>query len=447
MVLVYTGPMRRRVVITGTGSVSCFGVGTAPALEALISGASGIAEVTRFDASTFAHPYAAQLPDDFKVRDLVPKTYRKAVKVMARDTEIAVAAAKAAVTDAGLVTGESGAEEADRTYPSARFGCQIGAGLIAAEVEELAPAFATSMGEDGAFDYDAWGERGMQALTPLWLLKYLPNMLACHVTILHEARGPSNTITNAQASGLLSLGESRSVIERGDADCCMSGSAESKLNPMGLERLRLAEMLGDVPAGTGADDVVRAYAPDATSSAIGEGGGILIVEALETAEQRGATVLAELVGFGAGQSPTRGDEKARSVGLSNAIRNALCDADLSLEDIDVVFPEASGAPGIDRVEAEALRTVFGDRLPSVPMIAVPRSLGHTQAGSGGLMASIAALALSRQEFPAPLTEHTPATLLGLSGTPAMPARVRHALVCTGAIGGQNAAIVLRAPGG
>ncbi len=434
--------MPRRVVITGAGGVSCFGVGAGRALDALIENRTGLAPIRRFDASGFAHPFGAELPDDLKVRDHVPKSYRKATKVMARDTEIAVIAAKAAITQAGLVTGEEGTPEEDRTYPSSRFGCQIGAGLIAAEVEELAPAFATSTNDDGGFSLAKWGESGMNNLTPLWLLKYLPNMLACHVTIIHEARGPSNTITNAQASGLLSLGESRTVIERGDADCCMSGSAESKINPMGLERLRLSGMLDSVPGGVDATRVVLPYDPDTYTSAVGEGGGILILEERDHALRRGVDVLAELVGFGAGHAPARGDALQKSEGLSNAIKRAIHDAGLTPNDIDVVWPEATGAPAMDHVEAEALRAVFGDRLPSIPMMLVTPYCGHTQAGAGGLHAAIAAVALSEQRHPEPMTEHTPASMLGMTGSPAMPSTVRYSLVCTGSIGGQNAAVVL-----
>ncbi|GAB4518660.1 MAG: beta-ketoacyl-ACP synthase II [Phycisphaerales bacterium] len=430
-------------MITGAGAVSCFGVGAEAALDAMLERRTGIAEIRAFDASTFAHPFGAELPEDLKVRDYVPKSYRKATKVMARDTEIAVIAAKDAVGRARLVTGEDQAPEDDRTYPSWRFGCQIGAGLIAAEVEELAPAFGKSVDASGAFSLGTWGESGMHNLTPLWLLKYLPNMLACHVTIIHEARGPSNTITNAQASGLLSLGETRMVIERGDADCCLSGSAESKINPMGLERLRLAGLLDDVPSGVDASRVLRPYDPEARTSVVGEGGGILICEERDGAMARGAEVLAEIVGFGGGHTPARGDAIAKSVGLSGAIRRAIADAGLTPDEIDVVFPEAAGAPGYDHVEAQALRAVFGDRLASLPMIAITPFCGHAQAGAGGLKAAIASTALASGRFPAPLSEHTPGSLLGMSGSPTMPQRVRTLLLCTGSMGGQNAALVLR----
>src|SRR5690606_32200745 len=176
-------------------------------------------------------------------KDYVPKSYRKAVKVMARDIELAVAAAKCAVEDARLVTRGAlpdGSSEGT-TYPASRMGCQIGAGLIAAETDELTAALATAAttAADGrpTLDLKAWGDAeggqgAMNNLQPLWLLKYLPNMLACHVTIIHGAEGPSNTITCAEASGLLSIGESVRVIQRGDADLCFSGGAEAPINHM-----------------------------------------------------------------------------------------------------------------------------------------------------------------------------------------------------------------------
>ncbi len=431
--------MRRRVVITGTGAVSCFGVGTEHLTRAIAEGRSGIGAVRGFDMSGFVCPLAAELPDDFSVRDWVPKRYRKATKVMARDIEIAVAAARAATLDAGLVTRHDAEDEGGCTYPSGRVGCQIGAGLIAADVNELAAAFVTSKDDAGDFDYGVWGSSGMANLTPLWLLKYLPNMLACHVTIIHEAQGPSNTITNAQASGLLSLGESRAVIERGDADCCISGAAESKLNPMGLERLRLSGLL-DAPS----TETLEPYNPASTTAMVGEGGGILILEELGAAEARGAKIKAEIIGFGGGHSPASGTPEEKSAGLRIAITNALRDAGIDASAIDAVFPEAAGAPVNDLSEAHALREVFGDRLASMPVVATTPAAGHAVAGNAAISACVAAESLSSGVLPAHLESHTPASLLGLAPAAIASTPVRTVLLCTTAMGGQNAAVILRA---
>src|SRR5262245_43814803 len=215
----------RRIVITGLGPITAFGVGMGPLWSALCEGRSAIKRISRFDPSGFPCQVAAELPDElFDVKSVVPKSYRKATKVMARDIELAVGAAAAAVADAKLITKAVNPEKTP-TIPAARFGCHIGAGLIAADVDELTGALVTSRVTEPALvgagaptetqhsapstqplDLSHWGHTGMQNLTPLWLLKYLPNMLACHVTIIHDCQGPSNTITCAEASAALSIG-------------------------------------------------------------------------------------------------------------------------------------------------------------------------------------------------------------------------------------------------
>lgn len=187
--------MTQQVVISGIGVMSALGVGIDALWTAMVEGRSGLGRIDRFDPSGFASQVAGTMEADaFRVRDVVPKTYRKATKVMCRDVELAVGAAAAAVEDAGIVTRAAGGD-AEPTLDPDRVGCHIGAGLISAELNELAAALVTSQREDGTFDLAHWGDEGMQNLSPLWLLKYLPNMLACHVTIVHDCRGPSNTIT------------------------------------------------------------------------------------------------------------------------------------------------------------------------------------------------------------------------------------------------------------
>ena len=245
--------MRRQVAITGLGAVSSLGVGFPALWNGLLAGTSALGPITRFDASGFHCRLAGEVKD-FSAKDHVPKHYRKAVKIMARDIELAVAAAKEAAEDAGLITRANLPEggTGETTFLSERFGCHIGAALIAADTQELTSAMTTAVraagdrnsGDSsmGGFSLNAWGtedggEEGMNNLTPLWLLKYLPNMLASHVTIIHGAEGPSNTITCNEASGLLSISESLRVIQRGAADICFSGGAESNVNFMRLIRL------------------------------------------------------------------------------------------------------------------------------------------------------------------------------------------------------------------
>jgi 3-oxoacyl-[acyl-carrier-protein] synthase II len=437
-------------VITGIGCVSCFGAGHAAFWAALMEGRSGLKRITRFDPSGFKSQLAGEVAD-LDVRQHVPKSYRKATKVMARDTEIAVVAAKLAVEDAGIVTRGTAEEGSDAklTYSPERMGCNIGAGLIAAETDEMSAAMITAKPE-GRFSLRAWGGeggKGMEALTPLWLLKYLPNMLACHVTIIHGAEGPSNTITCAEASGLLSVGESMRVIERGAADVCFAGSAESKLNPMGMLRLDYAGRLA--PTGDAADgsSFVRPFDSSATGGIVGEGGAIVMLENAETARARGARVYAEVVGFGGGHSDARYSAGEKDDGFRYAIENALEDAGITAADVDVIVPLGMGVPEMDRPEGGALRAVLGDRLKDVACITIMPSAGNCVAGAGGLQMVAGALALKNQQLPARIHAGSPGLGIPAGPSEARPTpgkRLRYALLCGGSLGGQNAAVVLKA---
>lgn len=450
--------MRRRVVISGVGTATAFGLGQASLWEGLCAGRSTIARLTALDPAGFRSQFGSEVKE-LSAKDFVPKTYRKAVKVMARDTELAVVAAKLAVDDAGIMTRgtlpESGGQP---TYAGPRMACQIGAGLIAAETDELSMALAGSVREGeagiGGVSMRAWGdgpegESGINALQPLWLLKYLPNMLACHVTIIHGTEGPSNTITCSEASGLLSLGESTRVIERDMADLAFSGSAESKINHMGLLRLELAGWLA--PAASDAEASVRPYDAGSAGTLVGEAGGILILEELGCAQKRGAKPYCEVAGFGAAQSVCAGAADRAWVdrssdGLAQAIEAALRDAGSTPDRIDLIVPNSSGIPDLDAAEAGALRAVFGARLAEIPLLCLPAVLGQSMAGQGAVMTAAAALAIRHQTLPARVHAGRPAPGLLAGAAPSAPARIREALVCTSSLAGQNAAVVLRALG-
>ena len=342
--------------------------------------------------------------EDLQVKKAVPKSYRKAVKVMARDIELAVVAAKLAAEDAGLLTPGT-ADGGEPGVAAERFGCHIGAGLIAADENELGAALAEST-EDGVFSLTRWGRSGMEQLTPLWLLKYLPNMLACHVTIIHEARGPSNTITCGEASGGLSIGESLRVIQRGAADACFCGGAESRLNPMAFHR----QVLGGRLAPTGG--AVRPFDERAEGTAVAEGGGILVIETAENLERRGGgNPRARLSGFASSQTlhpeslNRRPDPRGRAIAA--AMRRALTDAGKTPDDVDAVVPFGIGHPLWDEAEAAALRAVFGDRLDRLPVLGTKASTGNLAAGAGGFEVAVAAQALAEGTLPPILHRENP----------------------------------------
>jgi 3-oxoacyl-[acyl-carrier-protein] synthase II len=436
----------RRVVITGLGPVTCFGIGIDPLWQAMLEGRTGIAKIRRFDPDGFECRFAGELSDEqFTIRDVVPKSYRKATKVMCRDIELAVAAADAAVRNAGLTT-KATDPDAEPTCAPHRVGCQIGAGLIAADVDELTAALVSSRNGNGGVDLTHWGATGMQNLTPLWLLKYLPNMLACHVTIIHDCHGPSNTITCCEASSGLSLGESVRVIARGGADVCLTGGAEFKINPMAIFRQICAKRLAHPSDEDEARRAVRPFAPDASGTIIGEGGGIIVLEAIETAEMRGAMPLAEVAGFASTQSHCRYsitfDFDPDDPAMSDAMELAMEQAGVKPDQIDAIVPFGSGIANVDQAEAAAIRRVFGERAASIPIITTIPNTGNCNAGNGAVALSVAVRAMKEQKLPARLNTHG-AQGLDADACESRDAELNCVLAFSTSQGGQNAAIVLK----
>jgi 3-oxoacyl-[acyl-carrier-protein] synthase II len=414
----------------------------------LNEGRSGIDRIQAFDPSGFPAQIGAEVPA-YKVNKHVPKSHRKATKVMARDIEQAVIAADAAARDANLVTPGTDAAGGDDpslcSYPSPRMGCQIGAGLIAAELDELTLALSEAIKDNGEFDIHKWGREGMEHLTPLWLLKYLPNMLACHLTIVHQTQGPSNTITCGEAASGLSVGESMRVIQRDAADMCFCGGAESKLNPLTFHRQNTIGWLS-----TNNDDPAAASRPfdeAASGAVIGEGGGVLVIEEAEAAAARGARAHAELAGFGASHTifpegqGLKPDPEGK--GIASAMRAALNDAGVAPDQVDLVIPTAAGIPTWDSAEAAAINAVFNSHASRVRVWSSTPFVGTCGAGKGGIDLSVGARCLSEQSVPATINCDQPIAGLNAGARPAGPAELNNVLVVSTGLGGQNVALLLK----
>jgi 3-oxoacyl-[acyl-carrier-protein] synthase II len=241
---------KARVVITGLGAISPLGLTVSDMWSGLCSGRCGISKITAFDAIGFPCQLAGQVPA-YKIQDYVPKTYRKATKLMCRDIEMAVIAAREALVSSGLIT--KGTDPGNTNIEPQRCAINLGAGLISCDLVELAPSVAASV-TDGMFDIKKWGSRGIELVPPLWLLKYLPNMLACHIGIIHDIQGPSNTIVCGEAGAHIAISEAAQVIERGGSDIALAGGAEAKTNPMNIVRQCLLKRAttenNDEPAST-----------------------------------------------------------------------------------------------------------------------------------------------------------------------------------------------------
>ena len=430
-----------RVVITGLGVVTNCGIGIDETFETLKAGSLPMKTFDRFAPGNFPCSVAGQI-DGFRVRDFLSKKNRKAAKVMARDIEIAVAAADLAFRDAGMSTRDV---EEGQSLPANRVGCNIGAGLICCELDELGVAVNSAVGEDGGFDFHAWGKEGMTNLTPLWLLKYLPNMLSCHVTIIHGLEGPSNCITCGDASGLLAAGESALYLKRGTCDAVIVGGAESKLNPMGLLRQgklqRLVTTKNDTPA-----EAVRPFDVDHAGTAIGEGGGLAILETLESAQGRDAKMYAEIVGFGAACDPQGTDFLRPTAGnVGQAITGAMKQAGVTPDDVDAIVTYGTGVPGEDVAETAEWAKAMGDRVSEIPAVSTTGATGTMFAGQSGVQLSLAAKMMYENVVLPTANFRTAAEGCELNlSAEARTIELKPIVIAAYTVGGQSAACVLRA---
>jgi 3-oxoacyl-[acyl-carrier-protein] synthase II len=428
----------RRVVITGIGVVSPLGIGVRAFWEGLLAGQMGVRRIQAYDPSGFASQIAGEVPA-FKIGEYVPKSYRKATKVMARDIELAVVAADDAFKDSGL---KSKAYTDSPDIDGTRFGCNIGAGLISCDLNELAAVMHVAR-DGNRLDLKKWGTDGMNQLTPLWLLKYLPNMLACHVTIIHGLKGPSNTITCADASSHLAIGEAYRTIQRGKADLAICGGAETKLPPMNLLRQCLLKRVTEVHNET-PNEAVRPFDAEATGTAIGEGGGLFILEEYERAKHRGTRIYAEVAGFGASQDThSVTDPEPSGHSYAAALRKALNEAKTNPSEVGCLVPCGLGMPSHDRAELNGLKQVFDGALEKVPMAAIKAQMGNLAAGSG-VDAAAAVLSLHKRKVPPSVNTRKCIDGMRLNvASETRQAEVDVAVSSVYSLGGQNAALVFR----
>jgi 3-oxoacyl-[acyl-carrier-protein] synthase II len=430
-----------RVVITGLGAVSPLGLTVSDMWEGLCTGRCGISKITAFDPAGFDCKIAGQVPD-YKIQQYVPKSYRKAVKLMSRDIELAVIAANEAISDSGLIT--KGIDPERVNVNPERMAINMGAGLISCDVIEMAPAVAASVA-DGKFNIRKWGKEGLELVTPLWLLKYLPNMLACHIGIIHDIEGPSNTITCAEVSGHIAIAEAAEVIARGSSDIALAGGAESKVTPVLIMRQCLIKRTTS-RHNDDAEGACRPFDAEASGSVFGDGGGVIVLENLDNAAKRSAKIYAELVG--AGQStcinPAYEHIESDGFGVTIAIEKALAQADISPKDIDLIIPHGTGIPQDDIAEAKGIETAMGGETKRIPAWPTKSMLSDTGAACGGLDVIAAVCAMRDGLIPAAKNCTRKAEGCNLNIVKeTIKADIRYALCCGYTYGGQTAAVILR----
>ena len=409
----------------------------------LCAGDCGIGTITAFDPVGFSCKLAGQAPD-YKIQKYVPRAHRKAIKLMSRDIELAVIAANEALVHSGLVT--KGIDPENVNIDPERVAINLGAGFISCDLVELAPAVAASA-TDGKFDTRKWGKDGLELVTPLWLLKYLPNMLACHIGIIHDIQGPSNSITCAEASAHLAIAEAAQIIARGDTDIALAGGAEAKVNPMIMIRQCLLKRVtgenNDEPASA-----CRPFDADAKGSVFGEAAGIVILENLENAQRRGAKIYAEVVGTGQSNNinPAYEHLEPDGYGLQIAIEKAMADAQIEPKDLGLVIPHGTGIAADDLAEAKAIQAALGDAAAKTAVWPTKSMLSNTGAASGAIDLVAAVCAITNGRIPAAKNcdRKADGCNLNIVKQP-QETDIRYALCCSYTYGGQTAAVVLKGP--
>jgi 3-oxoacyl-[acyl-carrier-protein] synthase II len=371
----------RRVVITGFGLITPLGLTPESIWQNLLASRSGVRAIRSFDPGSAPSRIAGEI-DDFNAKSIVDKAHRKSLAMMARPIQLAVAGAQIALAHGRVDT---------KTLDPVRFGVEFGAGLMPSELPELADAGKISTIE-GRVDMQVWGESGLSAVGPKWMLKYLPNMPACHISIMHNAQGPNNSITESDAASLLALSEAYRILKRDGADFFLVGGTESKIHPLSLVRQCLFEQIStrnDEP-----EKACRPFDRRRDGLVISEGSGVLVVEELEHAKKRGATPWAEVVGIGASF-----DAKRNGDGMSRAIVTALKNANLTPDDLDHVVAHGLGTSGGDSWEAKGLSKALGQR---VPIVAFKGYFGNLGAASGAVELAVSVMALGHKVCPATL---------------------------------------------
>ncbi len=410
--------MKRRVVITGYGLVTPLGIGFREPWERLIKGESGIDYITRFDASTMKSKIAGEVKD-FNPRDYIDP---KDAKRMDLFTQFAMAAAKLALEMSGLEITEENA---------GRIGVLVGAGLGGLETFER-------------FHKRLIQTNNPKKVSPFFIPMLISNMASGQIGIRWGAKGPSISISTACATGSHSIGYALRTIQYGDADVMITGGAEAAISPVSVSGFDAMRALADLK-----DDPKKASRPfdkERTGFVIAEGCGIIILETLEHAKQRGAEIYGELVGFG--QSADAYHIAAPSPngeGPTRCMTNALSDAGISPEDIDYINAHGTSTPLNDLAETQAIKNVFKDHAYKIPISSNKSMIGHLLGAAGAVEAIFTMLTLREGIIPPTINYEHPDPECDLDYVPnvAREAKLQYAISNSFGFGGTNASLILK----
>lgn len=369
-----------QVVITGVGVVSPIGIGKDACWRAMLAADSGVAKLQKYDLGVLPFHIGAEILD-FQSKDYVKP--RKAIKLMCDDIQVGFAAAGMAVADAGL--------EREASLDQERFGVVFGGEMMYGPPEELTEVIRNSIVND-QHSLRRMGDRIKSDMFPLWMLKYLPNMIACHVGIAHQAHGPNNTVVQGEASSLLAISEAASVIERGWADIMISGGMGNRLNPTSAvyRTETIYSRRSEDPAAAS-----RPFDAGRDGQVFGEGSAAFVLESRKHAQKRGANILGSIAGYGSAFECRQENQEFAGDAIRRAMQVALQQAGIPPNAIDHINAHGLSTPIDDRVEARAIRTTLGD----VPVTAPKSLFGNLGAGGGAVELVATVLGMYHRQIP------------------------------------------------
>jgi 3-oxoacyl-[acyl-carrier-protein] synthase II len=364
---------RRRVVVTGLGLISPVGNTVGEAWSNIVAGRSGIANITKFDASSFACKFAGEVKG-FKVEEYFPA---KDARHMDTFIHYGLAASIQAVRDAGIPTNDALSDE-----QAERIGCLVGSGIG-----------GLPLIEDTHAEYVA---RGARRISPFFVPASIINMISGHVSITFGFQGPNLSIVTACTTGLHCIGQAGRMIEYGDADVMIAGGSESCVSPLGIGGFAAARALS-----TRNDDPLTASRPwdkDRDGFVLGEGAGVMVLEEYEHARRRGARIYAELLGFGMGADAFH--MTAPNVdGPKRSMKAALRNAGVNAEQVQYLNAHGTSTPLGDVNETNAVKLAFGAHAKQLVVNSTKSMTGHLLGGAGGIESVFTALAVHHQVSP------------------------------------------------
>ncbi len=409
--------MRRRVVVTGLGAVTPVGNDVASSWRALLDGVSGAAGITRFDSSKFPVRFACEV----KGFDPLAFMDKKEAKRSDVYTQFAVAASVQAMADAGF--GEGG-------YVAEQTGVIIGSGIGGLKIFEE--------------QHDVYRERGPSKISPFFIPMFISDMAAGIVSMRFGAKGPNYATVSACATSAHAIGDAFRSIQYGDADVMITGGSEAAVTPMsigGFANMTALSTRNDDPSTAS-----RPFDKDRDGFVMGEGAGVVILEELEHARNRGARIYGEIVGYGAtGDAYHITGQPEDHEGLQRAMRRALADASLQPADVQYVNAHGTSTPLNDPNEIRAIRKVFGQHADSLNVSSTKSATGHMLGAAGGVEFIFSTLAIVHGVVPPTINQFTADPECDLNITPNVPVQreVRAAVSNSSGFGGHNVALAVQ----